>query len=126
MQMCPFGATRLPGKDIVKPQRNNEKTLCLQDMVKCSPRGRYCIEQNSALSFNCSVNCEGIYADVQWLEGMVEVKGRIEKKGEELDRKKYMRLLHEYKHFKKDIVRHFRFDGQSEPNFGRFQHLFSF
>ena len=35
-------------------------------MVKCSPRGRDCIEQNIARTFNCSVNCEGIYADVQW------------------------------------------------------------
>ena len=91
--------------------------------MKCSPRGRNCIEQNFARSFNCSVNCEGIYADVQWLEEMVTVKDRVGKKGEELDKKKYLRLLSDYKNFKENTVQHFRFNHALGSNFGRFQHF---
>ena len=36
-------------------------------MEICGPKGRDCIERNSKRSFNCSTNCEGIYADVQWV-----------------------------------------------------------
>ena len=32
-------------------------------MKKCSPEGRDCIENYSAETFNCSINCEGMYAD---------------------------------------------------------------
>ena len=30
----------------------------------CDPKGRDCIEKNSAATFNCSTTCVGIYADV--------------------------------------------------------------
>ena len=38
----------------------------------CDPKGRDCIERNSFSGFNCSVSCEGIYADVQWVNGPME------------------------------------------------------
>ena len=38
-----------------------------QGMQRCSPKGRDCIESNFTLTFNCSVSCEGVYADVQWV-----------------------------------------------------------
>ena len=41
-------------------------------MNKCSPEGRECIENNFTSSFNCSVACEGMYADVQWVENVEE------------------------------------------------------
>ena len=41
-------------------------------MNKCSPEGRECIENNFTSSFNCSVACEGMYADVQWVENVGE------------------------------------------------------
>ena len=33
-------------------------------MEICDPKGRDCIEKNSAATFNCSTTCVGIYADV--------------------------------------------------------------
>ena len=41
-------------------------------MEICGPEGRDCIERNSTKSFNCSTNCEGIYADVQWVGKKIE------------------------------------------------------
>ena len=82
----------------------------MQGMEKCSPRGRDCIEGNFTLTFNCSVNCEGIYADVQWVEDKIADEERtVGKRGMEQDKKKYMRLITEYNHFKENIVQHFRF-----------------
>mgnify|MGYP003332895084 CR=1 FL=1 len=85
------------------------KTMLVQDMETCSPGGRDCIEGNFTLTFNSSVNCEGIYADVQWVEniseameeGPVEDEVEVEKKlsaryGEEM-------TLLVYKNLKKEI-----------------------
>ena len=47
-------------------------------MKICSPEGRDCIENKSASTFNCSVACEGIYADVQWVENVVEERAEDE------------------------------------------------
>ena len=43
-------------------------------MDVCKPRGRDCIEKNSAETFNCSTTCVGIYADVQWVGNIIEEK----------------------------------------------------
>ena len=43
-----------------------------QDLEICGPKGRDCIEKNSAKNFNCSSTCEGIYADVQWVGKKIE------------------------------------------------------
>ena len=48
------------------------KFAFLQGMVTCGPKGRDCIERNSIESFNCSVTCEGVYADVQWVGNKIE------------------------------------------------------
>ena len=120
----------------------NPKLLVIkssQDMKKCSPHGRDCIENKSTSTFDCSVACEGIYADVEWVENIEEdleeedeignklvgvaaqvyktlkkeiemMKGRISKNGDELDRNKYMELISEYKQFKKNEVQHFMFN----------------
>ena len=130
----------------------------LQGMEKCSPEGRDCIERNFHSTFNCSVTCEGVYADVQWKDEPImkeeveddlvgeeianvfeesvgeeaqketrmlhkqlmrmykkyddlerKVKLMEGKTGEEMDREKFEKLIAEYKKFKKDNVRHFRF-----------------
>ena len=156
----------------------------------CRPLGRDCIERNSFSSFNCSVRCEGIYADVQWvdepmeedkefkketdvlywekedvekvLEGKMEynlvdiqqlkttlrsidknmmlmydaierktnlifenkmklMKNNNDKKGEELDKEKFKRLISEYRKFKMKNVKHFRFNENATSNmFGKF------
>ena len=127
-------------------------------MRKCGPKGRDCIERNSTRSFNCSVTCKGIYADIEWvddgigkqMEGELAnvvsnekvdeellntemfkrltrmelmyndlkkevelMKGSFGKKGEELDKEKYLRLIAEYKNFKEYNVQHFRFSSAS-------------
>ena len=54
-------------------------------------------------NFNCSIACEGIFADAQWnAEAPDEDMGGT-------DAKNLMRLMKEYKEFKK-VIRHFRFD----------------
>ena len=118
-------------------------------MKKCSPEGRDCIENKSSWTFNCSVACEGIYADVQWVENVEEdmeeedelgnqfsgtykklyktlkqeiqtIKGSVSKNGNELDRKKYMKLISEYRQFKRNKVQHFRFDSAAQATtFGK-------
>ena len=52
-------------------------------------------------SFNCSVSCEGIYADVEWFKG---------NKGKGRDKMKFRRLVSEYNTFKRNNVQHFKFD----------------
>ena len=36
----------------------------MQDMKICGPEGRDCIEKKSTEPFNCSLTCDGIYADI--------------------------------------------------------------
>ena len=80
-------------------------------MKKCGPEGRDCIEQNSAETFNCSMTCDGMYADINWKDGKMK---------DEKDREKYTMLESEYQNFKKERVKHFRFSPLSfESNFGK-------
>ena len=106
--------------------------------------GRDCIEKKSIHTFNCSVTCEGVYADVHWITDIInedeleyveedddiklmtgdvgdelkkmqkqlanmklmykslkkEMEDSFGKRGEELGREKYMKLLSEYKGLK--------------------------
>ena len=41
-------------------------------MERCSPKGRDCIEKNFAETFDCNMTCEGIFADVQWVDEQME------------------------------------------------------
>ena len=82
----------------------------MQGMKKCGPEGRDCVEQNSAETFNCSMTCNGMYADINWKDG--EMK-------DEKDKKKYRVLISEYRNFKKKNVKHFRFSSAAYwKNFG--------
>ena len=53
-------------------------------MQICDPNGRDCIEENSVETFNCSIACTGIYADVQWVGSDIqeEIKDDLEKLGD--------------------------------------------
>ena len=100
----------------------------------CSPTGRDCIEGAIGQDFNCSVSCEGIYADVQWLGISDGQKGKgatvddVEQQDDErqrgflyrlssyednLNRKKISAVVNEYNAFKKRNVRHFRFNDEA-------------
>ena len=116
-------------------------TYRLQDDLVCGPTGRDCIEGAIGQDFNCSVSCEGIYADVQWLGGSDGEKGkgatgddvdlqdvegqrgflyRLSSYEENLDRKKIFALVNEYNAFKKRNVRHFKFNAETpEPSYGK-------
>ena len=122
----------------------------IQDMKICNPEGRDCIENKATSTFNCSVACEGIYADVQWAKNIEEdmeeddegnfgkaynilkkeiemIKGSISKNGDELDRQKYMKLISEYRQFKKNEVQHFRFNSAAQARtYGKFKNSNTF
>ena len=50
------------------------------------------------------------------------MKNTIGKKGEELDKKKYKRLVSEYRNFRKQIVQHLRFnDAADSSKFGNYK-----
>ena len=114
---------------------HTESVLLLQDDIICSPTGRDCIEGAIGKGFNCSVSCEGIYADVQWLgvsdgeeKKMGEhqwtmLNGKMEKDEEELNKQKVLALVDEYNAFKKRHVRHFRFNAEAtEQSYGETMH----
>ena len=94
MQLCALGIARLSGKTIKKLRIGK----LLQDMKKCGPKGRDCIEKNSAETFNCSMTCKGMYADINWKDG--EMK-------DEKDRKKFTMLSSEYQNIKTENIKHF-------------------
>ena len=138
-----------------------------QGTKRCGPVGRDCIEKKSSQTFNCSVTCDGVYADVHWITDIikeevedepveVEVSGEVGeelkkmqkqlvnmklvykslrkemeesfgRRGEELDREKYVKLLSEYKSFKKNNVLHFRFNSEANSTmFGKSVNLHLF
>ena len=108
-----------------------------QDADNCSPKGRDCIETEARKDFNCSVSCEGIYADVQWTEDMLgeeeerqekkmELMGEMEREQEKANRVQLSKLVDEYNLFKTN-VRHFRFDATTNsPVFGEASICFSY
>ena len=85
----------------------------LQAMDKCGPEGRDCIERHSSLVFNCSVTCEGIFADTDHFavdKTGGKMRGGFGQNETELDEKKLKKLVLEYKNFKKKNFRHLRFN----------------
>ena len=98
--------------------------MSVQDEIVCSPTGRDCIEGSIGQDFNCSVSCEGIYADVQWLgvsdadkkkaeHQWTMLNGKMEKDEEILNKKKILALVNEYNTFKKKNVQHFKFSAEA-------------
>ena len=59
--------------------------ILLQDMEKCSPKGRDCFEKHSSQTFNCSATCEGVYADVLWEEDTIMKEEEVMKEMERHD-----------------------------------------
>ena len=49
-------------------------------------------------------------------------KGKMEKKGEVLNKRKFAKLIDDYVAFKKKYVRHFRYSAEAKStNYGKFQ-----
>jgi len=84
-------------------------------MKKCGPKGRDCIDKHSAETFNCSMTCKGMYADISLEIGYSSGKMKNGK-----DKKKYEELYSEYQNFKKENVKNFRFSSSSKlDDFGK-------
>ena len=86
-----------------------------QDMKKCTPEGRDCINKRSTESFNCSPTCEGVYADVQCTE---------EREPEDKKQSQIARVIKEYEKYKRQKVQHFVFNTSAESTaFGKLSEL---
>ena len=101
-----------------------------EEMKGCSPKGRDCIETKSTQRFNCSLTCEGIHADVEWVEDKImsdlERRGNS-KKGFETEKENTQNLRHfssmidEYRRFKKGLFSSFNFNANATlTQFGMF------
>ena len=104
-----------------------------EEMKGCSPKGRDCIETKSTQRFNCSLTCEGMHADVEWVEDKVmsdlERRGNS-KKGFETEKENTQNLRHfssmidEYRRFKKGLFSSFNFNANATlTQFGMFSFL---
>ena len=103
----------------------------------CGPKGWDCIEENGNKNFSCSVTCEGIYSDVQivkeqltetprkehnrneditaivdkvLLDEIEKLRASIGGEEQEEDNKKVLRLVKQYKEFKKKNLPNFLFN----------------
>ena len=86
----------------------------------CSFTFQDCIQKNAEKTFNCSVSCKGIYADVEWTdERVLQEKSELQK-GEEVDRTKLMQIIEEYQDNKERYLRNFQFNAYSNSStFGK-------
>ena len=98
--------------------------ICLQEYKECDPRGRDCIEKNYAQTFNCNVTCEGIYADVALSQGKGPKEILKDKYSDGLDNMDLLRLISEYKAFRRTHAQHFRFNSAANSSlFGELDYL---
>ena len=96
----------------------------LVDGKSCSSKiYQDCIETHATKIFNCSVACQGIYADVEWSDEKVIGEKVKNENGEELDKAKLLKLVEEYRENKKRHVRNFKF--AANPNSSTFGNLLS-
>ena len=94
--------------------------LFLQGGKTCGLEGRDCVERNYSRVFNCNTTCNGIYADVDKIEGLLTQDDNKTRK--DASTKKFQRLIEEYRTFKKNYVQHFRFSSASNKTvFGGFK-----
>ena len=73
--MCSLGNEQLSGINFTQ----KKSLFSPQDLERCDPKGRDCIERNFAETFNCSTTCVGINADVQWVGKMIDEEVKEEK-----------------------------------------------
>ena len=78
-----------------------------------------CLEKNASSTFDCSVACEGIYADVAWNDEKVLEDEKKTGNGVELNRDKLLQIIQEYREKKAKFVKNFAFNAIKYPFFGR-------
>ena len=124
----------VPGhlKEYVDANMQNYGHLAILNI--CDPNGRECIESKSREKFNCSVNCEGIHADVQYMENEVNLKlpegnhelSSVAHNGNGVNFEHLLRMVDEYTRYKKSEVTSFGFNPTAfQSQFGKaiFVHL---
>ena len=86
-------------------------TQSIKEAKICDAMGRDCVEKKSTSSFDCLPSCVGIYADTaHWKDGDGDIAN------EEIEP-----LISEYRKFKLNNVKHFRFNSSATSNqFGEF------
>ena len=89
----------------------DERSICL-------PPGRDCFNRLAHERFNCSVSCDGIYADIERVEGDVMAApsgGQVEEMGA------LQLLVKEYEEYKKKYTESLMFNATaSSSNYGGF------
>ena len=92
----------------------------LADGRNCNFKFQDCIVKNAEKTFNCSVSCRGIYADVEFAdERVLQVKNGLNQR-EEVDRAKLMKVIEEYQDNKERYLRNFQFNAYSNSStFGK-------
>ena len=85
-----------------------------QDLERCDPKGRDCIEKNFADTFDCNATCVGVYADVHWVGREIEL-GLKEEKVDKIEKanfegkiqddllERFLLLDEEMKHMKEEL-----------------------
>ena len=83
----------------------------LQDGDLCTPNGRDCVVKEASATYNCPTSCEGIHSDIQWQD---EAVGKSRDGGKEKNKEAFDELMKEYKEFKRNYSRNFRFDAKQD------------
>ena len=69
-------------------------------------------------TYGCKTSCKGIYADVQWID---EEVGSSKDGGMEESQEAFYSLVEEYREYKKNYARTFRYLADSvKDNFGKY------
>ena len=93
------------------------KHFIFQEGTVCNAKRRGCIDDGTKETYGCKTPCEGVYADVQWIDEDVE---REKDGGKEESRDAFKSLVQEYGEYKKNYARTFRFLASAEEgNFGK-------
>ena len=95
--------------------------LLFQEGTICNAKGRTCADREASKTYGCKTSCKGIYADVQWID---EDVGRSKDGGMEESQEAFYSLVEEYREYKKNYARTFRFLASAdsvEDNFGKYR-----
>ena len=95
-----------------------QTALCsiFQGGAVCNSTGRSCIDDGIKESYGCKTSCEGIHVDVQWID---EDVGKSRDGGREESKDAFNRLVEEYREYKRNYSRAFRFlASANKKNFG--------
>ena len=101
-------------------QKYQELHICKQKLLfqegsVCNANGRTCADREASKTYGCKTSCGGVYADVQWIN---EDVGRSKDGGMEESQEAFYSLVDEYREYKKNYARTFRFMASAD-NFGK-------